>query len=70
MPLDADSSGTVELTEVESKVLAIYDDLKELLQRDDCPPCVLFAARQALAAIYPAVNALGLRYEFLVEYGI
>ncbi len=58
------------LTEVESKAIAIYDELKSLLSRDDLPPCLLFGAREALAAFYPAVNDLGLVYEYLQEYGI
>lgn len=62
--------GDEKLTELEGKVLDIYEGLKELLQRDDCPPCVLFSARQALAAIYPAVNDLGLKYEYLYDYGV
>jgi hypothetical protein len=70
MPQESVTSGAVELNEVENKVLAVYDGLKDLLQRDDAPPCVTFAARHALATLYPAVNALGLRYEFLIEYGI
>ena len=58
------------LSEAESKALAIYEELKALLARDDLPPCLLFGAREALAAFYPAVNNLGLVYEYLQEYGI
>lgn len=62
--------GDEELTEVEGKLLEIYEGVKELLRRDDCPPCVHFSLRQALAALYPAVNDLGLKYEYLYEYGV
>jgi hypothetical protein len=43
MPQESVTSGAVELNEVENKVLAVYDGLKDLLQRDDAPPCVTFA---------------------------
>ncbi len=70
MPKAAGYLADEQLSEVESRVLEIYDGLKELSQRNDCPPCVLFSVRQALAAMYPAVNDLGLKYEYLYEYGV
>ncbi len=62
--------GDEPLTEVEREVLGIYQSLKDLLKRGDLPPCVSFSAKQALAAIFPAVNDLGLEYEFLFDYGV
>ncbi|MCL5266153.1 MAG: hypothetical protein M1343_13350 [Chloroflexi bacterium] len=62
--------GDSTLTELEGRLLEIYDGLKEILKRDDCPPCVLFSVKQSLAALYPAVNDLGLAYEYLFDYGV
>ncbi|MBI4320795.1 MAG: hypothetical protein HY675_20070 [Chloroflexi bacterium] len=59
--------GDETLTEVEGKVLSIYQDLKDLLRRPDLSPCVLFNARQALADMYPIVNDLGLLHEHLID---
>ncbi len=62
--------GDQKLTDVEVQVLSVYNTLKELLRQEDLSPCVEMSLRQALAAMFPAVNALGLEYEFLYEFGV
>lgn len=55
--------------EVESKILGIYQDLKDVLRRDDLAPCVRANAIQALAAVSQIVNDLALEYEMLYDLG-
>lgn len=62
--------GDQKLTDVEVQILSVYNTLKELLRQEDLSPCVEMSLRQALAAMFPAVNALGLEYEFLYEFGV
>lgn len=59
-----------ELTGAEAAVLASYEQLKELIRRDDLPPCAAANLRAALACAYNAVNDLGLAYEHLLDDGV
>jgi len=62
--------GNEQLTETEARITDVYNSLKELLREENLSPCVEMSLRQALAAMFPAVNALGLEYEFLYEFGV
>jgi len=54
----------------EDKLLEIYAGLRQLAARDDLAPCVTANVRSALAALYNAVNDLGLDYEHLLDVGV
>ena len=54
----------------EDKLLEIYAGLRQLAARDDLAPCVTANVRSALAALYNAVNDLGLDYEHLLVVGV
>jgi hypothetical protein len=56
--------------ELDQKVLRVYEQLKELSVDPAAPPCVVFNAQRALAAIWQIVNDLDLVHEELFEYGI
>lgn len=58
------------LTAMEQETLAAYELLKALAARADAPPCVARNARKALAALWQAVNDLGLRFEQLDDLGV
>jgi len=58
------------LTDLEQQVKAVYDQLKSLAAREDCPPCVAASARQALASMWVAVNDLGIAFEQLYDLGV
>lgn len=66
---DTDLLGT-PLTEQEQEVLAVYRTLKQLVARDDLPPCATYNLRQALASLWQVTNDLGLQFEQLYEYGV
>jgi hypothetical protein len=56
--------------ELESKLLSIYQDLKEVLRRDDLAPGTRANAVQALACMAMIVNDLALEYEMLYDLGV
>lgn len=56
--------------EIEEKVSLVYRELKDLLRRDDLPPCVRANAVQALACMWQVVNDLALEYEMLYDIGV
>ncbi len=49
-----------ELTDTEAAVLAAYDGLKALLERDDLAPCTRANIAESLACLWQAVNELAL----------
>lgn len=55
---------------VDQEALAIYRQLKALLQRQDLPPGVRANAEQALSAMWQVVNNLAVEYEFLYDLGV
>jgi hypothetical protein len=59
-----------ELTAAEADVLSAYVTLRDLVRRDDLPPCVLANLRSALAYAWNAVNDLALDYEHLLDDGV
>ncbi|GAB6896990.1 DUF6052 family protein [Kineosporia succinea] len=58
-----------ELTLEETRLLEVYEKLRELA-REGASPCVVAAARTALAPMAVAVTDLGLRFEHLVDEGV
>jgi hypothetical protein len=58
-----------ELTDDEARLLAVYDELKALCERD-LPPNAAANVRAALALMHNAVNGLALRYEHLTDLGV
>jgi len=59
-----------QLTPVEVRLLAVYDELKALCSEDDLPPLVQANIRSALAVMHNIVNGLALEYEHLVDLGV
>jgi hypothetical protein len=57
-------------TEVEERVLDVYQSLKALAARDDLPPCAARNVRKALAALWQATNDLDLQFEQLYDLGV
>ncbi len=55
-----------ELTEDEQAIADVYERLKALCARD-LPPVAAANLQHALAAVYNAVNGLGLIHEHLVD---
>jgi hypothetical protein len=53
----------------EDAVLAVYDQLRELV-RSDLPPCAAAGLRAALASVAVVVTDLGLRFEHLLDEGV
>jgi hypothetical protein len=49
--------------DVERELLEVFVRLRALARRDDLAPCVASNARFALAAVFQAVNDLGLVFE-------
>ena len=49
-----------EMTESEKALLAAYEELKRLLDRDDLAPCTRANVAEAIAALWQAVNDLAL----------
>ncbi len=54
----------------ETDLLEVYTRLRALAARDDLAPCVSANVRAALAAVWNAVNDLGLTYEHLLDIGV
>lgn len=57
-------------TELESELLRLYEDVKQLAVRKDAPPCVARNARKALACLWQAKNDLCLGGEQLYDLGV
>ncbi len=58
------------LTEAETRLLAVYGELKALLQQPDLAPAVEANLRQALAYTWNIVNDLDLEFEQLYDFGV
>jgi hypothetical protein len=58
-----------ELTEAESRLLAVYEELKSLCG-EDLPPNAHANVRAALALMHNAVTGLVLQYEHLSDLGV
>jgi hypothetical protein len=58
-----------ELTEGESRLLAVYEELKSLCG-EDLPPNAHANVRAALALMHNVVAGLGLQYEHLSDLGV
>ncbi|HEY7438652.1 MAG TPA: DUF6052 family protein [Acidimicrobiia bacterium] len=58
-----------ELTEPESRLLAVYEELKSLCG-EDLPPNAHANVRAALALMHNAVTGLALKYEHLSDLGV
>ena len=58
-----------ELSEAETRLLAVYDELKALCG-EDLPPVAAANTRAALALMHNVVNGLGLRYEHLTDLDV
>jgi hypothetical protein len=58
-----------ELTEAESRLLAVYEELKSLCG-EDLPPNAHANVRAALALMHNVVAGLGLQYEHLSDLGV
>ena len=58
-----------ELTEAESRLLAVYEELKSLCD-EDLPPNAHANVRAALALMHNAVTGLALQYEHLSDLGV
>lgn len=59
-----------ELSPLEAEALALYEQTKALLARDDLPPGVAANLRCSLAALWNIVNDLDLVYEQLYDLGV
>lgn len=59
-----------DLTADEAELMELYARLRSLAARDDLAPCVSANVRAALAAVWNAVNDLGLDYEHLLDVGV
>lgn len=59
-----------DLTADEAELMGLYARLRALAARDDLAPCVSANVRAALAAVWNAVNDLGLDYEHLLDVGV
>ncbi len=58
-----------ELTEAESRLLAVYEELKSLCG-EDLSPTAHANVRAALALMHNVVAGLGLQYEHLSDLGV
>jgi hypothetical protein len=58
-----------ELTPVEERLLAVYEELKGLCG-EDLPPNAGANVRAALALMHNVVGGLALRYEHLSDLGV
>ena len=58
-----------EMTADETRLLAVYDELKALCE-SDLTPNAAANVRAALALMHNAVNGLALRYEHLTDLGV
>jgi hypothetical protein len=66
--MSQDLLGT-ELSASETRLLAVYDELKALCA-EDLPPIAAANTRAALALMHNVVNGLGLRYEHLTDLDV
>lgn len=57
------------MTADEEALLAVYDQLRELV-RGELPPCAAAGLRSALAGVAVVVTDLGLRFEHLLDEGV
>ncbi|MCL5958852.1 MAG: hypothetical protein M1358_05955 [Chloroflexi bacterium] len=55
---------------LEAKALQVYQELKDILRREDIPPSVRANTVQALACMAQVVNDLALEYEMLYDLGV
>jgi hypothetical protein len=58
------------LTSAEREIIAIYERLKGLLERQDLAPCVQSNLRFATAAVSQIAGDLQLEWEYLYELGV
>jgi hypothetical protein len=58
-----------ELSASEARLLAVYEELKQLCA-EDLPPLAHANVRAALALMHNVVNGLALRYEHLSDLGV
>ncbi|HYC79256.1 MAG TPA: hypothetical protein VEI02_16685 [Planctomycetota bacterium] len=58
------------LSGAEAELVEIYGRLRALAARDDVAPCVASNVRFALAAVFQAVNDLGVLYEPTDDVGV
>ena len=58
-----------ELTEAESRLLAVYEELKSLCG-EELPPNAHANVRAALALMHNVVTGLALEYEHLSDLGV
>ena len=58
-----------ELSEAESRLLAVYEELKSLCG-EDLPPNAHANVRAALALMHNVVTGLALKYEHLSDLGV
>ena len=58
-----------ELTADEQRLLAVYEEMKALCERD-LPPNAAANLRAALALMHQVVNGMALRYEHLSDLGV
>jgi len=56
--------------ELEERILRVYNDLKDILRREDLAPSVRANAVQALADVSQIVNDLALEFEVLYDLGV
>jgi hypothetical protein len=66
--MSADLLGN-ELTPVEQRLLALYEEMKALLD-EELPPNVAANLRASLALMHQVVNGLALEYEHLTDLGV
>ena len=59
-----------EMTAAETRLLAVYDELKALCEEDELPPMAHANVRAALALMHNVVNGLALRYEHLSDLDV
>jgi hypothetical protein len=58
-----------DMTPAETRLLAVYDELKALCA-EDLPPVAAANTRAALALMHNVVNGLALRYEHLSDLDV
>jgi hypothetical protein len=58
------------LSAQEERLLAAYQDLKQLAGQSDLPPCAARGVRKALACMWQVINDLDLDFEQLSDIGV
>lgn len=58
------------LSAQEERLLAAYQDLKQLAGQSDLPPCAARGVRKALACMSQVINDLDLDFEQLSDVGV